>query len=175
MVVNGGGISGADAGVLLEMATEIGERLAFRKRTVTTVESCTGGGVAYVLTRVPGSSGWFHRGFVTYDNRAKSELVDVPADLIDAHGAVSLEVAAAMARGARDIAGADYGISITGIAGPDGGSASKAVGTVCFGWSSPGGRITTERQHFEGDRDSVRIQSIHCALGKLLDLVGQDG
>ncbi|MXZ81531.1 MAG: CinA family protein [Gammaproteobacteria bacterium] len=174
MGVNHGVIPGPDAGVLLEMTTEIGERLVSRNQTVTTVESCTGGGVAYTLTRVPGSSRWFHRGFVTYDNRAKSAMVNVPADLIAAHGAVSLEVAAAMVRGTRDIAGADYGISITGIAGPDGGSASTPVGTVCFGWLSPGGRIVTERRHFEGDRDSVRIQSIHYALGKLLDLVGQD-
>ena len=151
------------------LIAEIADRLTAASATLTTVESCTGGGIAFALTAMAGSSNWFERGLVTYCNRAKSELAAVPMALIATHGAVSEEVAAAMATGGRAGAVADYCMSVTGIAGPGGGSVAKPVGTVCFGWIGPCHVAQTDTARFGGDRRDVRELSIDFALRGLLD------
>ena len=149
----------------------VGELLAAcreRRLTLTTAESCTGGLVAAALTAVSGSSAVFDRGFVTYSNEAKHELLGVPAALIDAHGAVSEQVARAMAEGALARSRADLAVSITGIAGPDGGSRDKPVGLVHFATARRDGPTIAERRVFPGDRDSVRIAAVAVALGLIV-------
>jgi nicotinamide-nucleotide amidase len=140
---------------------------------LTTAESCTGGGIAQMLTSIPGSSVWFERGFVTYSNDAKMECLGVPRITLDEYGAVSEETAAAMARGALEHSHADVSISVTGIAGPDGGTEDKPVGTVCLGWSKRDGETLTTRVLFEGNRQQVRQQSALMALQGLLDFTEQ--
>ncbi len=156
------------------LVVEIGRYLVRLNQTVTAVESCTGGGVAQQLTAVAGSSAWFERSFVTYSNQAKTEMVGVPEDLIQQYGAVSIEVAKAMAGGGKGRANSDYGLSVTGIAGPGGGTRDKPVGTVCFGWACPNGEVTTQQMIFAGDRDVVRSQSVLYALSGLLEILGAD-
>ena len=134
---------------------------------VATAESCTGGLVAGALTAIGGSSDVVERGFVTYSNEAKSELLGVPPETIAAHGAVSNETAAAMAEGAVARAPVDLAISVTGIAGPGGGSAAKPVGLVIFGVARRDGPTHTERRVFDGDRSAVRQAALHTALGLL--------
>lgn len=136
---------------------------------VTTAESCTGGWIAKTLTDVPGSSAWFEYGFVSYGNNAKQDLLGVEPALLEQYGAVSEEVAIAMVRGAADRSGAGYALAVTGVAGPDGGSADKPVGTVWFAWQLPGLGVETERQVFPGDRDTVRRQTVTRALGGLVE------
>ncbi len=144
---------------------------ALRQRAwmLATAESCTGGMVAAACTSLPGSSDWFERGFVTYSNAAKSELLGVPAALIEQHGAVSIAVAQAMAEGCLRHSRAQISVAVTGIAGPGGGSVAKPVGTVCFAWAWPGG-IMTEQKCFAGARDPVRRASTDFALEQLLRL-----
>jgi nicotinamide-nucleotide amidase len=139
---------------------------------LATAESCTGGMVAAALTDIAGSSDVVERGFVTYSNAAKSALVGVPQELIAAHGAVSQEVAAAMAAGALQHAPVDLAVSITGIAGPGGGSAGKPVGLVWFGSGRRGGAIATEHHVFPGDRAQVRLAATRRALELLLAAAG---
>lgn len=148
----------------------LARELTGRQWMLATAESCTGGLVAAACTDLAGSSAWFERGFVTYSNAAKSELLGVPADLIAAHGAVSEPVARAMAAGALAHARAQASIAVTGIAGPSGGSAAKPVGTVWFGWGL-GREVTAECRRFDGDRSAVRAQATAHALGRLLALV----
>ncbi|MCY4148531.1 MAG: CinA family protein [Gammaproteobacteria bacterium] len=167
-------LSDSELDSLFELSSGIGDSLVAKGQTITAVESCTAGGVAFALTMVPGSSEWFHCSFVTYTNQAKTDLVGIPEELFIAHGAVSLEVAAAMSQGAQKAALADYSIAITGIAGPGGGSSDKPVGTVCFGWAAPDSAVSVERMLFAGDRKSIRIQSIHHALVRMLAIVKQD-
>ncbi len=138
---------------------------------LATAESCTGGLIAAALTAVAGSSDVVDRGFVTYSNEAKSELVGVPMPLIQTHGAVSKEVAAAMAQGALARSRAGMAVSVTGVAGPGGGSAAKPVGLVCFGLARAGQPVTTEQHVFPGDRNAIRaatvahaFKMIHAAL-----------
>jgi nicotinamide-nucleotide amidase len=140
--------------------------------TLATVESCTGGMVAAALTDIAGSSDVVERGFVTYSNAAKTELVGVPADLIEKHGAVSAEVAAAMAEGALAHAPVDLAVSITGIAGPGGGTPVKPVGLVYLGIVRKGKAALTERHVLPGDRAAVRSAATRRALELLLDAVG---
>ncbi len=154
---------------LMRLSAEIGNRLKQQKATVTCAESCTGGWIAKVFTDVSGSSAWFERGFVTYSNEAKQELVNVQAESLAQHGAVSETVVREMALGAQHAARADYAVSVSGIAGPDGGSAEKPTGTVWFGFAAPQGNISTFCQHFTGDREAVRRQSVAWALQKLHD------
>jgi nicotinamide-nucleotide amidase len=136
--------------------------------TIATAESCTAGLVAGALTAVAGSSAVVDRGFVTYSNAAKTDLLGVPEGMLQAHGAVSEPVARAMAEGARDRAGVALAVSITGIAGPGGGSAEKPVGLVHFGCASASG-VVLERRFFDGlDREGVRLASVRVALGLLL-------
>ena len=153
-----------------DLAARVGRALYDKALLLATAESCTGGGVAQAITGVAGSSGWFDCGFVTYSNTAKSALLDVPAELIAAHGAVSEEVAAAMAQGALANSTAHVALSTTGIAGPGGEVPGKPVGTVCFGWSK-GGATRTETQLFSGDRAAVREQSVAHALAGLLRFI----
>lgn len=159
----------------------LAEGLVRRNKRVATAESCTGGGVACAMTDMAGSSRWFERGFVSYSNEAKTEQLSVPAETIARFGAVSEEVAAAMAAGALRHSRADFGVAVTGVAGPDGGSADKPVGTVCFGWSRRRagagkgvGETKTLRVLLAGDRREVREQSVEMALQGLLNLVETD-
>ncbi len=150
-----------------DLAVRVGAFLAVRAWMLATAESCTGGWVAEAVTSVAGSSGWFERGFVTYSNAAKASMLGVAEATLAAHGAVSEPVAAEMAAGARIHSRAQVAISVTGVAGPGGGSPGKPVGTVCFGWSWIGGqRVETRR--FAGDRREVRRQSVIHALTQLL-------
>ena len=137
-------------------------------RTIVTAESCTGGGLAEALTSVPGSSGWFERGFVVYTNTAKREMLDVKAATLARFGAVSEQTARAMAVGALRHSHGDLAAAITGIAGPDGGTPEKPVGTVCLAWATKELQHATTC-HFNGDRQSVRRQSVIGALQGLLE------
>lgn len=155
---------------LMLLATQVGELLTKKNLLMATAESCTGGGVAQALTEIAGSSDWFECGFVTYSNTSKSELLDISPALIAQHGAVSEEIAAAMAEGALANSEAHVALATTGIAGPLGAVPGKPVGTVCFAWSMPG-KTHTERLHFNGDRKSVREQTVAYALKGLLQFL----
>jgi nicotinamide-nucleotide amidase len=159
------------------LAQAVGEALLARRLWLATAESCTGGGLAYAVTEVAGSSRWFDRGFVTYSNAAKRQMLGVPAEELRTHGAVSEAVARAMARGALAASDAQVALGITGIAGPSGGSADKPVGTVCFSWALRRGaelRLRTETRHFSGDRAAVRTQAIVVALEGLLQMLEEN-
>ena len=155
---------------LVNLAAELGAALKSRGLMLALAESCTGGWAAQCITAVAGSSAWFDRGFVTYSNAAKEEMLGVPADTINSYGAVSPETARAMALGALRYSRADIAAAITGIAGPDGGSADKPVGTVCLAWATRNGRILDVVERFSGDREDVRRQSVNTALSGLLQL-----
>lgn len=137
---------------------------------LATAESCTGGMIAAACTDLAGSSAWFDRGFVTYSNAAKTDMLGVDAALIATHGAVSEPVARAMAVGALAHAQAQVAIAVTGVAGPTGGSVEKPVGTVWLGFALPGA-VHTEVQHFPGDRAAVRAATVHYALRRLAQLL----
>jgi nicotinamide-nucleotide amidase len=144
-------------------------RVAIAKRVmIATAESCTGGLLAGAITAVAGSSDWFERGFVTYSNAAKTEQLSVPPSLIERFGAVSEEVARAMAEGALRSSTAQWAIAVTGIAGPTGGTLEKPVGTVCFAWAGPGGSASEQRL-IPGDRASIRRDSVAVGLRGLID------
>ncbi len=151
-----------------ELAQQVLAALRDRGERLATAESCTGGWIAKVLTDVPGSSEAFDCGFVTYSNHAKQTLLEVPAGLIDTHGAVSREVVEAMAFGAARFSRATVTCSVSGIAGPGGGTEDKPVGTVWFGWRLPDGRLLSERQRFSGDREAVRRKAVLFALQGVL-------
>ncbi len=150
-----------------ELVLTLARELKGRGLMMATAESCTGGLIAGACTDVSGSSDWFERGFVTYSNAAKTELLGLPAELIAQHGAVSEPVARAMAAGARAHSPAQVALAVTGVAGPTGGSADKPVGTVWFGWATPAGTFT-EHQCFDGDRAAVRAATVRHALAGLL-------
>ena len=155
---------------MIDLAQQVGEALKTRKLLLTVAESCTGGGVCCALTEIPGSSEWFDCGFISYSNSSKTEMLNIAASLIAQHGAVSEEIAAAMAEGALANSEAHVSLSTTGIAGPGGAVPGKPVGTVCFGWKV-GGVTFTERKVFQGDRHAVREQTVAHALNKLLRYV----
>jgi nicotinamide-nucleotide amidase len=150
-----------------ELVEQLASELKARGQMMVTAESCTGGLIAGACTELSGSSDWFERGFVTYSNAAKTELLGVPAALIGAHGAVSEPVAQAMAAGAVANAHAHWSVAVTGVAGPTGGSPEKPVGTVWFGWATPAG-VFTEHRRFDGDRAAVRQATVAHALTGLL-------
>ena len=154
----------------IDLTKTLAEILLSRNWTVSLAESCTGGLVSATLTELAGSSEWFERGYITYSNEAKTECLEVPARLIESHGAVSEPVAKAMAEGARINSGSNVAISITGIAGPSGGTAEKPVGTVCFGWATEN-QTLTKTMHFNGDRQAVRQQATEFALTELIALL----
>ncbi|HYC98359.1 CinA family protein [Brevundimonas sp.] len=154
------------------LAREVIEAAGARGLTIAAAESCTGGLVTGALTAVPGSSAVVERGFVTYSNAAKVELLGVPAGLIERHGAVSEPVARAMAGGALARSAAQVSVAVTGIAGPGGGSPDKPVGLVHFAAAGPGGMIHVERRLGDIGREGVRLDSVRIALGLLLDRIG---
>lgn len=152
------------------LVAQLAELLLARKLMMATAESCTGGMIAGACTDLAGSSAWFERGFVTYSNEAKHEMLGVDDALIAAQGAVSEPVARAMAEGAVARSHAQVSVAVTGVAGPSGGSPDKPVGTVWFGWSV-GGQLRTERRRFEGDRATVRTATVEHALQTLVMLL----
>ncbi|MBD9661183.1 nicotinamide-nucleotide amidase [Pantoea sp. PNT03] len=154
---------------LQQLSHRIGEQLKRRQATVTAAESCTGGWIAKVFTDISGSSAWFERGFVTYSNEAKQQMVGVQETTLQQHGAVSEQTVREMATGAAKAAAAEYAIAVSGIAGPEGGTPDKPVGTVWFAIVGPEGRVLAQRQIFAGNRDAVRRQSVAWALQTLLD------
>lgn len=149
------------------LAKKVGARLKAARAMLVTAESCTGGWVAQAVTSIAGSSDWFERGFVTYSNAAKQELLGVHPDILKMHGAVSEETAREMAQGALAGGKGTLALAVTGVAGPGGGSRKKPVGTVCFAWASKKGTVV-ETRHFSGDRESVRRQSVIHALQGVL-------
>lgn len=151
-----------------KLIKEISAILKKRDWQLVTAESCTGGLIASYLTEIPGSSVWFERGFVTYSNLAKEELLSVPKQLIEKYGAVSEPVAQAMATGALQHSAGHIAVSVTGIAGPDGGSLEKPVGTVCFGWAARGMNPKISRKQFTGDRQDIRLAACQEALSGIL-------
>ena len=153
---------------LESLAAQVGALLSVNGQKLATAESCTGGWVAQCLTSIAGSSDWFDRGFITYSNDAKQEMLGVSVEILAMHGAVSEATAAAMASGALRHSRADWALAITGIAGPSGGSPDKPVGTVCFGWAGPDGRLLAETRRFQGGREEVRAQSVEHALKGVL-------
>ena len=158
-------------GDVTRLARRLGTLAKKRKVDVATAESCTGGGVAAAITSISGSSKWFERGFVTYSNAAKKEMLGVSQDMLDKYGAVSEEVAIEMAAGALKHSSADLTVAITGIAGPTGGSRKKPVGTVHFAWGVRGGAIQARRFRFDGGRAGVQLQSVYVAIQGLIDLL----
>ncbi|MEP6943954.1 MAG: CinA family protein [Betaproteobacteria bacterium] len=162
-------MSAADLGAAAyDLADRLGRVALARGIMLAAAESCTGGMVAGALTAVPGSSQWFERGFVTYSNEAKAEMLGVSLATLERGGAVSVETASEMAVGALQGSRADWSVAVTGVAGPDGGTAQKPVGTVCFAWAGPAG-LTTERTLLGGSRAEVREESVRRALQGLLD------
>lgn len=156
---------------LKEAVLQVSDTLKQLKLKLTTAESCTGGGVSYWLTSVPGSSDWFERGFVTYSNNAKLEMLDVNAQTLAEFGAVSEETVREMAEGALEHSEADVSVAITGIAGPDGGTDEKPVGTVWIAWANRHGQTDCKAYAFTGDRQQIRILSMIEALRHLLVFV----
>jgi nicotinamide-nucleotide amidase len=149
------------------LAQKVGERLKAARAKLVTAESCTGGWAAQVVTSVAGSSAWFERGFVTYSNEAKREVLGVEQSTLRAHGAVSEETAREMAQGALSRGKGTVALAVTGVAGPGGGTPDKPVGMVCFAWASLRS-VSSETRQFTGDRESVRRQSVVRALEGVL-------
>lgn len=145
--------------------------LVSRDIKIATVESCTGGGVAALLTNLAGSSTWFDRGFVTYSNASKVEMVGVDAATLAQYGAVSEQVAAEMAQGGVNHSDAQCALSITGIAGPGGGNEDKPVGMVCFAWAGFREQPITRIKYFQGDRPAVRAQSVYFSVQGVVELL----
>jgi len=152
-------------------AAALVERLTAGKRTLAAAESCTGGWIAKAITDVAGSSACFGYGIVSYSNEAKERLLNVSSETLRQHGAVSEAVVREMAEGVLGLSGADYSVAVSGVAGPDGGTAEKPVGTVWFGFShatSNGPETEAESRHFEGDREAVRLATVNHALESLM-------
>jgi nicotinamide-nucleotide amidase len=156
---------------LTTLAALVGATLRARGLMLATAESCTGGWVAQAVTAIAGSSEWFERGFVTYSDAAKQDMLGVSARTLAAHGAVSEQTAREMAAGALAHSRAQMAVAITGIAGPTGGSEQKPLGMVCFGWAAQDGVLKAQTRQFDGDRESVRRQSVIAALQGVLELL----
>jgi nicotinamide-nucleotide amidase len=155
------------------LAQRVGVVLGQHRLMLVTAESCTGGGIAAAVTAVAGSSAWFERGFVTYSNAAKREMLGVQESTLQAHGAVSEPVVREMAAGALRHSAAQVAVAVSGIAGPDGGTPAKPVGTVCLAWAGAGFPIHSETRHFAGGRAEVQRQSVAAALAGVIGHVGQ--
>lgn len=153
------------------LARKVGELLMHRGLLLVTAESCTGGWIAELVTSIPGSSGWFERGFVTYSNEAKCEMLGVQGDTLAARGAVSEEVAREMAEGALLRSRGDLAVAVTGIAGPDGGTSEKPVGAVWLAWAMRGQATRSTLGHFDGDRERVRRQAVAAALRGVVEIL----
>ena len=159
---------------LEQLAMDVGRALKSTGLNLVTAESCTGGWVGEAVTAIAGSSDWFDRGFITYSNAAKREVLGVAAATLSQHGAVSEETAREMALGALKHSRAQVSVAITGVAGPGGGSTDTPVGTVCFAWAKNDAALCSERHLLEGDRTEVRRQSVLIALRGILGLSSQD-
>ena len=152
------------------LAAQLGELAVRQQLTLTTAESCTGGLLAAAITDIAGSSGWFEQGIISYANAVKTRLLGVETTALAEHGAVSEVVVRQMALGARQLAGADWAMATSGIAGPGGGSVAKPVGTVWFAWAGPDGAVC-QCCHFAGDRQAIRWQAVHYALQQLQEKI----
>ena len=152
------------------LAKQVGKALKARGMTLATAESCTGGGVAHAVTKVSGSSNWFDRGFVTYSNISKEEMLGVSPETMVTHGAVSEQTAREMAAGALQYSRAQVSLSVSGIAGPTGGTPYKPVGTVWFAWAM-GRTVKTACHLISGDRDAIRVKAVRISLQGVLDLL----
>jgi len=153
---------------IADLVRTLAERAIAREAMLSCAESCTGGWIAKVITDLPGSSAWFDRGFVTYSNQAKQDMLGVQADTLQAHGAVSRETVLEMAGGALAHSAAQFSVAVSGVAGPGGGTPDKPVGTVWLAWGTPTG-IEAQCRHFPGDRESVREATVIAALAGLLE------
>ena len=165
----------ADTEAIASLAKALVGELIERGRTVATAESCTGGWIAKALTDIGGSSQCFGYGIVSYSNEAKQALLDVSSDSLETDGAVSESVVTEMVAGVLALSGADIGVAVSGIAGPDGGTDDKPVGTVWFAWATSGSRPIAERRHFDGDREAVRSQTVVHALWLLREALHRLG
>lgn len=161
----------SDDDALAALAGRVGELLGERRLRLVAAESCTGGWVAQAVTSVPGSSAWFERGFVTYSNEAKQEMLGVGAAVLKRYGAVSEETAREMAEGALRNSHGGVSVAITGVAGPGGGTAAKPVGMVCIAWSGQGYATISRTMHFAGGRRDVRYQAVVTALNGVMDVI----
>ena len=158
---------------LIALSEALGSACHRHQLTITTAESCTGGWAAQVITHTAGSSAWFERGFVTYSNAAKVDMLDILPSTLETYGAVSNQIAVEMAKGAITHSTADISLSITGIAGPSGGSPGKPVGTVSFAWCFKGQAAESEQCQFSGDRENIRRTAVTHGLQGLLDRIKQ--
>lgn len=158
----------------IELAMTAGQQLRQRGLMLVTAESCTGGWLGQAVTAVAGSSTWFERGFITYSNASKREMLGVEQAILEQYGAVSPQTAQQMVIGALNRSHAQLGVAITGIAGPDGGTTAKPVGTVCFAWALKNGLVQRETHYFQGDRESIRYLSVTTALQGILLLLDRD-
>lgn len=149
---------------LLELAEKLGQLLKASGKKIATAESCTGGGIAQIITEVSGSSAWFDRGFVTYSNAAKVQMLGVNQETLEKYGAVSAETAKEMVAGVLAHSEADIAIAVTGIAGPDGGTPDKPVGTVFIAWAWKNGNYKVEKKQFSGNRHLIREQTVKIAI-----------
>ena len=149
---------------LFELAQQLGQLLKSKGKKIATAESCTGGWIAQMITEVSGSSAWFDRGFVTYSNAAKMQLLDVKPETLDKFGAVSVQAATEMVTGVLAHSDADYAIAVTGIAGPDGGTAEKPVGTVFIAWADKNKDVKVVQKKLTGNRHQIRRQTVKIAL-----------
>lgn len=156
---------------LQQLAQEVGQALIAKKLMLSFAESCTGGLASATITNIPGSSAWFDGGVVTYSNQAKQDLIGVSGESLRQYGAVSEQVASEMAIGLLKQGRADIVVSVTGIAGPDGGTSEKPVGTVCFAWASKNSPVKTQRSLFTGSRQEIRQQSVRTMLLGIKDLL----
>ena len=156
---------------LKQLAQGVNHRLRSKGGLMASAESCTGGWIAKAMTDVPGSSGCFDRAFITYSNEAKQEMLGVAAETLKQHGAVSEAVVREMVQGALERSRATVAVAVSGIAGPDGGTEEKPVGTVWLAWGLGSGEIMTAKEMFSGDREEVRYRSSVSALQGILDLI----
>lgn len=152
---------------LFELAGQLGKMLKAQKKTIATAESCTGGWIAQAMTEIPGSSAWFDRGFVTYSNLAKMEMLGVKNETLEKYGAVSAETVMEMASGALEKSAADYAVTVSGIAGPDGGTVEKPVGTVFLGWQEREMKPQSCKLQLNGSRHEIRRQTVEYALARM--------
>jgi nicotinamide-nucleotide amidase len=157
---------------LHQLACELGDRMLARGWMLATAESCTGGWVGQLITSIPGSSHWYERGFITYANAAKTEMLGVPDEMLATCGAVSEETASAMAAGALAHSRAQAALAISGIAGPGGGTPQKPVGLVCYGWALADGTVMSSTCRLDGDREEIRSRAVAAALRGLIELIG---
>ena len=153
-----------------QLATELLDRLKEKQQTLATAESCTGGGIGHYLTAIPGSSAAYAGGVISYTNQVKEEILDVPSAVLEEHGAVSAQTATAMAQGVRELLHTDFGLSVTGLAGPDGDGSDNPVGTVYIAAAWPDNHVV-EKFIFSGSREEVRTQAVEAALNLLNSIV----